>query len=121
MDIEKLLPLIKEKAILVLKYIGIAVFVGICLFFVLAILLFVSVFALNYKWNEVLYVFASCVSLMLLITLAIIHVRRAVQMAFSDPEVLNYGRKTDKELFTFLAQSCVVAFLFALISFNIAW
>lgn len=121
MNREKLLPLIKEITILVLKYIGIAVFVGICVAFMLPVLLYFGIFVLHYKWNEVLYVLASTVSLMLLITLAIIHVRKAVQMAFSDPEILNYERKTDKELFTFLAQSCVVAFLFALISFNIAW
>lgn len=113
------LPNIIEKAKIVLKYIVIVILFGIFIAFVLSVLLFVAVFALNYRWNEALYVFGSTIGLIFLLTLALISVRKAVKMAFSDPNDINYERKTDKELFTFVAQSCIVAFVFAIISFQI--
>lgn len=59
------------------------------------------------------------VRILFFLTFALLFVRKSVKMAFSDPEDVNYVRKTDKELFIFVLQSCITAFLFALISFKI--
>jgi len=60
-------------------------------------------------------------ALMIFLTFVFISVRKSVQMAFADPYEKNYKRKTNKELYVFLLQSCIVAFVFAVISFSILW
>jgi len=67
----------------------------------------------------VIFAYGSSVGLMLLLGLILINVRKSVKVAFSDPYDINYKRKTNKELFTYFAQSCIIAFLLAIISFHI--
>lgn len=59
------------------------------------------------------------VRLLIFLTFIFLSIKKSVTMAFADPEDINYKRKTDKELFAFLLQFCIVAFLFALISFQV--
>ena len=67
----------------------------------------------------IVFSFSSIISLMLLLTVVFLNVKKSVKMAFSDPEDINYIQKTDKELFSFLFQSCIMAFVLAIASFQI--
>lgn len=57
--------------------------------------------------------------LLLFLAFVFLHSKGLWIMAFSDPHDINYKRKTDKELYIFVLSSCIVAFFFALISFQI--
>ena len=63
--------------------------------------------------------FQSPIGIMLLLGFAFLNVLETVKIVFADPEDINYKRKTDKELYAFLFQSCITAFFFALITFQI--
>jgi len=67
----------------------------------------------------VLPAMAGAVVVSLFLTFVFISVRQSVKMAFSDPYDKNYKRKTDKELRNFLIQSCLTAFLFAMLSYKV--
>jgi len=112
-----------EKIFDVLKAIVTAflvvVMAGISILFVLSIILALLVIALNNGWDIAIYLFASTTGLMFLLMFIFYNVQKAVNIAFADPEVKNYVRKSDKELFTFLSGACVTAFLFAVITFQI--
>ena len=61
----------------------------------------------------------SAVPITIFLTFVAMSVRKSVKMAFADPYDKNYEPKTDKELYNFLLQSCIVAFLFAVISYKV--
>ena len=60
-----------------------------------------------------------CAALPLFLTFILLSVRKATKMAFADPYDKDYKPKTNKELYLFVASSCLTAFLFAVISFHI--
>ena len=59
------------------------------------------------------------IPIIIFLTFVMLSVRKSVKMAFSDPYDKNYIPKTDKQLYSFLIQSCIVAFLFAVISYKV--
>lgn len=65
--------------------------------------------------------FFSGFGLMVLLVYIMISVKNSVKTAFADPEDINYKRKTDDELYLFLFQLCISAFLFAVVSYQVFW
>ena len=59
-----------------------------------------------------------CVVFIIIATVIMLSVKSAVKMAFVDPYDKEYKRKTDKELYLFVAGSCLTAFLISIFSFS---
>ena len=69
--------------------------------------------------QSVVFTVVLIAGILVFLTFAFISIQKATKMAMVDPYEKNYKPKTDKELYSFVASSCVVAFLFAVISFHI--
>jgi hypothetical protein len=110
---------IRETIFVVLKIVVLVLLAGMSVLFALSVILFALIVALNQRWYIAMYLFASTTGLAFILGFILYHVQKVVKIAFADPEVKNYVRKTDKELFNFLAGACVMSFLFAIITFQI--
>jgi len=88
------------------------------IFLLLPVIFFIFILIFNYNWYTALYVFIPSAGILMIVASILINLRKTVKMVFSE---LNddYERKTNKELYSFVAWSCVVAFLFTIITYQI--
>ena len=107
----KILPVLKIAVMLLLS--------GAFVLFVFPVIILIVSLLFNHGLYWTVYIAASSLGVASLIVLAMIQTKKAVRMAFADPDAKTYERKTDKELHSFVAWSCGTAFLFAVISFQI--
>jgi len=95
-------------------------FLMICGFLVLLLpmILFIFVYICNRNWYVLFYVFISGAGILIFLTAILVNLRKTVQMIFIKLDA-NYKLKTNKELYSFIAWSCVIAFLFTIITYHI--
>jgi len=102
-----------DALFIILKIIGTILIVVAIILVLLPIFFFAFVVML--KQSPTIFVYSS--TILLFITLIMFSVKKTTKMAFSDPLDPNYERKTNIELYSFVAWSCFTAFIFAIISF----
>ena len=83
---------------------------------VILLILPASFFAVVILFSQPPSVFIYSSVLLLALTLIIFSVKKASTMAFADPYKPDYKRKTNKELYSFVAWSYVTAFVYAVFS-----
>ena len=68
---------------------------------------------------NIVFVLGSSLILMVFVTTIVLYHKKALTLASADPLDINYRRKTDKELYIFLLQSCIATFFISVISYQI--
>jgi len=102
-----------DSLFIVLKIIGTILIIVAVILILLPIFFFAFVVMLNQ--SPTIFVYSSAI--LLFITLIMFSVKKTTKMAFSNPFDVNYKRKTNTELYSFVVWSCFTAFIFAVISF----
>jgi len=104
---------VDENKFIIVKVICIILIIAAIIFTLLPVFFFAGVIA----FNQPPTIFVYCLIILLFFTLIITIVKKSGKMAFVDPYDKSYERKTNKELYSFVAWSCGISFIFAVVSF----